>query len=95
MQTASHSYILNHATDPASLATHYMFYVLCQAVLYIFCFRVGDFADMDGGEGFLQDLRLDDVVACSLKPLRVCKWYRVYVIWSWYLVRVCMVFGGT
>ena len=76
-----------HPHDAPNLSVHYMFYVVrcipqrpyryqalqvCQAALYTFCFRVGEFAAMEGGAEFLQALRLEDIVACKLKPLRVC-----------------------
>ena len=48
-----------------------MFYVIVQVALYIFCFRVDDFSQTEGGTEFIQALRLTDIVACKLKPLKV------------------------
>ena len=73
-----------------------MFYVIVQVVLYIFCFRVDDFTNVEGGSDYVQLLRFTDIVACKLKPLKVCHSLmralhgHLLQVFSWY-VQMCQV----
>ena len=57
--------------DAVTFANHHMFYVICQSAFYTLCFRLDDIASMEGGVEFLQQLQLEMIVACRLRPLKV------------------------
>eukprot|EP01134_Creolimax_fragrantissima_P003112 CFRG3112T1 len=51
------------------LSQHRVFYGVCQAVMYILCFR-HEAVLKDFGHGWVRRLRLDKMVGCNLNPLR-------------------------
>ena len=56
---------------PLEASQHAVFYRMCQALFYIFCYRQSSFRDMlEQNPEILQSLRLDQLIFSPLNPLR-------------------------
>eukprot|EP01135_Chromosphaera_perkinsii_P005508 Nk52_evm57s352 gene=Nk52_evmTU57s352 len=56
-----------------SVQKHILFYSVCQAVLYIFCFRHREFLSSTAGINYVLKLGFDRLISCNLNPLKVCQ----------------------
>ena len=66
-----HNYIQETAGEKMEASHHTVFHCVCQAVFYVFCFRLEDILMAGDGIIYLQSLRLDAIVKCRYLPLQV------------------------
>jgi len=67
-----HGYVLRTVADKLEASHHTVLHCVCQAVFYVFCFRLEDLLELGDGIIYLQSLKLDAIVKCRYLPLQVC-----------------------
>nr|XP_042897293.1 RNA polymerase I-specific transcription initiation factor RRN3 isoform X2 [Parasteatoda tepidariorum]XP_042897294.1 RNA polymerase I-specific transcription initiation factor RRN3 isoform X3 [Parasteatoda tepidariorum] len=70
MSSWIHRYINAHTSQ--DVGVHGTFHSVCQAMFYVFSFRIKELLNMPDGYRHLQSLNFDRIVTCRLNPLKYC-----------------------
>jgi len=66
-------YASQHMDAVPDAEMHRLFYAVCQAIFYVFCFKYQELSlGTPEGNAFFQSLGIDDIIQSRLNPLKLC-----------------------